>query len=243
MFSQFGSVFFAFAGMLFFSSKIFFNFASKSLQLSNTGNLDWDGINALTTTHTGLFGYATNAYIHNFHLQNPRIAGNDYVGSVLGYAAQNTRMSDVLVTSDAAVSKFTVAANGSAGGLVGYMQDGSVERCCFSGRVWSRNGWAGGIVSHLFYGNITDCAAGASIVNYTDENPTVRMGGIVGGISNDGDMSAITIRRCLSWNEFVFRNGQAQDPSNNVKAGWIIGYSNRIVNIFNCAYYNYNSNI
>ncbi|MBR1803290.1 MAG: leucine-rich repeat protein [Muribaculaceae bacterium] len=211
--------------------------------LKNTEIFDWDDINALTNSYTGLFGYANNAYIHNFHLQNPIIAGKDFSGSVLGYAAQNTHVSDVLVTCDAGNGKFTVAAQGSAGGIVGYIQSGCVDRCYFSGRVWSSKGWAGGIIGHLFYGKVEDCAAGANIVNYTDANPTVRMGGIVGGISNNGDLTEITIRRCLSWNEFIFNNGTVQEPSSNVKAGWIVGFSDRILNIFDCAYFNNNGNI
>ena len=99
-----------------------------------------------TSYCAGLFGYASDAYIHHLYLENPYVFATDYTGAVLGYCDNYTRVSDVLVTSNAGNAEFTVRANGSAGGIVGFVKSGVIERCYFEGRVWSHTGWAGGII-------------------------------------------------------------------------------------------------
>lgn len=187
--------------------------------------------------YTGLFGYASNAYIHNFHMENPRFLSKDYAGCVLGYAANYTRVSDVLVTSDAGSQQYTVYSRGSGGGLVGFVKNGVVERCYFQGRVWSEKGWAGGIVGHMQEGKVEDCAAGSYVANTTTSD-NWRLGGIVGGTYGSyipGKVN-VTINRCLSWSNFII-DGSYSLGIQMSYSGWILGYANVPTEITNCAYY------
>ena len=187
--------------------------------------------------YTGLFGYASNAYIHNFHMENPRFLSKDYAGCVLGYAANYTRVSDVLVTSDAGSQQYTVYSRGSGGGLVGFVKNGVVERCYFQGRVWSEKGWAGGIVGHMQEGKVEDCAAGSYVANTTTSD-NWRLGGIVGGTYGSyipGKVN-VTINRCLAWSNFII-DGSYSLGIQMSYSGWILGYANVPTKITNCAYY------
>ena len=187
--------------------------------------------------YTGLFGYASNAYIHNFHMENPRFLSKDYAGCVLGYAANYTRVSDVLVTSDAGSQQYTVYSRGSGGGLVGFVKNGVVERCYFQGRVWSEKGWAGGIVGHMQEGKVEDCAAGSYVANTTTSD-NWRLGGIVGGTYGSyipGKVN-VTINRCIAWSNFII-DGTYSSADQMRYSGWILGYANVPTEITNCAYY------
>ena len=191
----------------------------------------------LDKAYAGLFGYASNAYIHNFHLENPRIISGDYAGTVLGYAANYTRVSDVLVTSNPGSQQYTVYARGSGGGIVGFVKNGVVERCYFNGRVWSYRGWAGGIVGHMQNGRVEDCAAGIYVANIqTSDN--WRLGGIVGGTygSYTAGQVSVTINRCLAWSNFIIE-GTYSPGEYSSYSGWILGYANVPTEITNCAYY------
>lgn len=187
--------------------------------------------------YTGLFGYASNAYIHNFHMENPRFLSTDYAGCVLGYAANYTRVSDVLVTSDAGSQQYTVYSRGSGGGIVGLVKNGVVERCYFQGRVWSEKGWAGGIVGHMQNGKVEDCAAGSYVANTTTSD-NWRLGGIVGGTygTSIAGRVNVTINRCIAWSNFIIDGTYA--PAEQMSyAGWILGYASVPTEITNCAFY------
>ena len=187
--------------------------------------------------YAGLFGYADNAYIHNFHLENPRFLSNDYAGCVLGYAANETRVSDVLVTSDAGAQQYTVYSLGSGGGIVGLVKNGVVERCYFEGRVWSMRGWAGGIVGQMQNGRVENCAAGSYVANIITSN-NWRLGGIVGGTygtSISGRVN-VTIRQCLTWSNFIIDGSYLSDVQMKY-AGWILGYASVPTEITSCAFY------
>ncbi len=187
--------------------------------------------------YVGFFGYASNAYIHNFYLENPRFISKDYAGCVLGYSANYTRVSDVLVISDAGSQQYTLYALGSGGGIVGFVKSGVIERCYFQGRVWSHLGWAGGIVGHIQNGRVEDCAAGSYVANIaTSDN--WRLGGIVGGTYGSytsGEVN-VTINRCLAWSNFII-DGNPLPGDLSYYSGWILGYANVPTEITNCAFY------
>ena len=193
--------------------------------------------NSAEDAYTGLFGYASNAYIHNFHMENPRFLSKDYAGCVLGYAANYTRVSDVLVTSDAGSQQYTVYSRGSGGGIVGLVKNGVVERCYFQGRVWSEKGWAGGIVGHMQNGKVEDCAAGSYVANTTTSD-NWRLGGIVGGTygSHTSERVNVTINRCIAWSNFII-DGTYLSADQMSYSGWILGYASVPTEITNCAFY------
>lgn len=181
----------------------------------------------------GLFGVTNDANIYHFHLLNPVISKAEYVGSVVGRAS-NTRISDVLVTSNASGSNFTVQANAHAGGIVG-VSDASttIERCMFRGRIKSME-VAGGIIGYGLNGlTITDCSAD----NYINIEATgsVKTAGGIAGLA-----SQATITRCLARNEFA----------NTTLKGAIIGElinlessSTLTTDISSCAYWQNPSNL
>ena len=185
-------------------------------------------VNQSSNDYQGLFGCADDATIYNLHLQNPKVAGSDCVGSVLGYAANGTRVSDVLVTSDAA--DYTVyASNGSGGGIVGYVNNGTIERCMFRGRVKCK-GWTGGIVGNVLNNmTITDCSASSYLENINTTNGQA-IGGIVGSAGGDG---GVNINRCLARNQIIY------PTSTTPTIGAIVGTTNNNVTstISNCAYW------
>ena len=193
-------------------------------------------VNHLSTDYQGLFGYATNATIYNMHLLNPKVAGQDYVGSVVGYAVNSSHITDVLVTSNASSGNdYTVKANsGSGGGIVGYAKNATIERCMFRGQV-KCSGWTGGIVGNVFNNvTITDCAASNYLQNLdaTADASDTPVGGIVGGAG------AVNVYRCFARNNFGWAT-----PHVFPRIGRIVGKTNNAVvsTIKDCAYWRSNT--
>ena len=194
-------------------------------------------VNSPETDNVGLFGYAKNATIYNLHLYNPTVKGNNNVGTLLGYAQQNVRISDVLVTgSGSGDDYYTVYGDLHCGGIAGnaYSQC-SIERCMFSGVVKGAVLKSGGIVGSGYDVTISDCSASHYIqTNGTADN---NLGGIV------GEATKATIERCL------VRNKMEANNSNNTKYGYVIGevdsdyQPQRTIAISNCAYWSYSSEI
>ena len=194
-------------------------------------------VNSPETDNVGLFGYAKNATIYNLHLYNPTVKGKNNVGTLLGYAAEDVRISDVLVTgSGSGDDYYTVYGDLYCGGIVGnaYSQC-SIERCMFSGVVKGAVLKSGGIVGSGYDVTISDCSASHYIqTNGTADN---NLGGIV------GEATKATIERCLA------RNSMEANNSSNTKYGYVIGevdsdyQPQRTIAINNCAYWSYSSNI
>ncbi|MCK8622556.1 leucine-rich repeat domain-containing protein [Prevotella sp. E13-27] len=182
-------------------------------------------VNHPSTNYQGLFGYATNATIYNMHLLNPKVVGHDYVGSVVGYAYNSSHITDVLVTSNfPSGGDYTVNANsGSGGGIVGYAQDATIERCMFQGRV-TCSGWTGGIVGNV-YNNVTisDCSASNFLHSFNSDV----IGGIVGGAG------AVNVNRCFARSSYLWGSVATDN------LGKIVGKTNKSIEstITNCAYW------
>ncbi len=174
--------------------------------------------------YSGLFGYAKKSTIYNMHIQNPTVVGSDYVGTLVGYVEGNTRVTDILVSSNVASDNaYTVqATNGSVGGLVGRAENATIERCMFRGHIsGSESGWTGGIVGNIG-SNVTvaDCSASNILAKGAD------VGGIVGGAAS------VTVKRCFSQNEY---------HNTPTTSGWIVGHTthDNVKNtVSNCVYWN-----
>ena len=185
-------------------------------------------VNHPSTNYQGLFGYATNATIYNMHLLNPKVVGQDYVGSVVGFAYNSSHITDVLVTSNfPSGGDYTVNANsGSGGGIVGYAQNATIERCMFRGRVYC-SGWTGGIVGNV-YNNVTisDCSASNFLHSFNSDV----IGGIVGGAG------AVNVNRCFARSEYLWGSVTTDN------LGKIVGKTKNNVGstITNCAYWKAN---
>jgi hypothetical protein len=172
-------------------------------------------------SNQGLFGYVTNAKIHDLHLKNPLIRASDYGGALVGQANTNVVISDILVTTTN-TTDYTVTSSGSGGGIVGRASSATIERCMFRGFV-SNGGWAGGIVGNVYLNvTVSDCCT----VGFVGTSEGNRAGGIVGGAGG------VNVKRCFARN-FL-------GPLYGASVGFVAGYLNRadyISTIENCAYY------
>lgn len=201
-------------------------------------------VNSPETDNVGLFGYAKNATIYNLHLYNPTVKGKNNVGTLLGYAAEDVRISaedvrisDVLVTaSGSGDDYYTVSGEHDCGGIVGYASQCSIERCMFSGVIKGVLLNGGGILGYGYNDvTISDCSASHYIqTNGTDGND---LGGIVGAAAR------VTIERCLA------RNRMDASTSINTKLGYVLGevendiQFQRTISINNCVYWESGSGI
>ncbi len=196
-------------------------------------------VNSPETDCVGLFGYAKNATIYNLHLYNPTVKGKDNVGTLLGYADQDVRISDVLVTgSGSGDDYYTVYGDDlNCGGIVGAVNSKcSIERSMFSGVIRGAVLRCGGILGYGYNDvAISDCSTSHYI--QTNETDGASLGGLV------GEAAKATIERCL------VRNKMEANTAINTKYGYVIGevesdyQFQRTVSINNCAYWGYNGDI
>ena len=200
--------------------------------------LNIDNINSPETEGVGLFGVAEHATIYNLFLYKTTVKGGVNVGTLLGYAKKDVRISDVLVTGSND-DDYTVYGGGlNCGGIVGKVDyKCSIERCMFRGVIKGTLLWCGGI---LGYGHdqvtISDCSASHNI-HVTKNTENNHLGGIVGHVAQ------ATIERCMA------RNMMETTNSFDVNYGYVIGGANskiqeqRTISINNCAYWEYSSDI
>ena len=195
-------------------------------------------INSPETNCVGLFGVAESATIYNLFLYKTTVKGRENVGTLLGYAKKDVRISDVLVTGSNDDDCTVYGDDMNCGGIVGNVDyKCSIERCMFRGVIEGTLLFCGGI---LGYGHdqvtISDCSASYNIhvTNYTADN---HLGGIVGYVAQ------ATIERCMA------RNMMETANSINVKYGYVIGgvdsaiKEQRTISINNCAYWGYSNGI
>lgn len=116
-------------------------------------------------------GYATSYYAGQFDGNGKRIS-NFKITAKYNYAGFFSYVKDNAYIHDLKISKASISSEkNNAGGIIGTMIDGTVEKCSFDGEVKGLNtsrGYAGGIVGYL--GNtgktspkITNCANFGSI--------------------------------------------------------------------------------
>lgn len=175
-----------------------------------TGSLDGDGhtirglyIDRATTDCVGLFGYIDGATLRNVTLEDAFVAGNSYVGGLVGYMnAGSVRGSNVgglvgqngggTVANSFSRGTVTLARGGAdAGGLIGYNSEGPVSGCFSLSRVGSEDavgtyGFLGGLIGGNSYGDVSNCYAAGS-VSVTSNAPNSRVGGLIG--NNSGSVT------------------------------------------------------
>ena len=167
-------------------------------------------INGNGKDYVGLFGVTNGATINNVTLVGGNVSGGSSVGAVVGYA-KDTTISNVInsasVTGDAevggivgtatgstitnAVNTGTVHSNGdsdgrggtvsNAGGLIGYMYNGTLDGNSYNLGNVSGDGYnVGGLVGHAVNSAIGD---GTNLVyNRLDVTGAYNVGGIVGNM-------------------------------------------------------------
>ncbi|MBR4800372.1 MAG: hypothetical protein IK048_01680 [Clostridia bacterium] len=160
--------------------------------------------------YVGLFGYTSGATLFNFELK-PATSGSinmtgtsDYVGSLVGYAANNTRIYDV-------INRVNVTGHDYVGGVVGY---GAVNISGTSNTILVRN--YGAVSGNENVGGILGYAVGSmvGVVNDGTVEGNKAVGGLVG-------RATASIK--LNGNQYNINNGNVTGGSDTWTGG-IVGY-------------------
>ena len=110
----------------------------------------------------GIFGYILGATIKNLTLADCSFSGNMSVGSILGatYPTPNNLIENCHVTASVEVNGDTYV-----GGIVGYIDAGTVKNCACEAEVTGADG-VGGIAGQMYETTIEDCFyTGSSVFN------------------------------------------------------------------------------
>lgn len=146
-----------------------------------TGVLDGDGfeianlcINRPRTDNNGLFGYASDAWVHKLTLQDFITHGGQNCGGLAGRFTGGT-------VEDVHVSGFLVASTYS-GGILGRLNGGLMQRCSSNSAIRSGSDYIGGLMGYLTGdangpGSVAKCVSRGSI------KAGWQLGGIVGGLA------------------------------------------------------------
>lgn len=114
-------------------------------------------INMPGSYRVGLFGQVgLGGEIRNIGLKDAVIAGDYYVGGLVGYNGKGD------ITNCDAIA--LVGGYGYIGDLVGYNDGGSVTDCCAAGPVNATDDYVGGLVGYNDGGSISNCYAAASVI-------------------------------------------------------------------------------
>ena len=141
-----------------------------------SGTFDGDGhiikglrqdMNVTDTTYTGLFACSENATIKNLGILDIQvrvlgISASIYSGGILGYAGEDTTISNCYSTGVIDISSFASSYyTAYAGGIVGYSTYATIEKCWNSTEIYSYGGsayaYGGGIVGYSNIGDIRYC--------------------------------------------------------------------------------------
>lgn len=133
-------------------------------------------MNLPSTNHVGLFGYVdTLGQIKNLGIEDVNIAGNYYVGGLLGYSNYGT------IINCFAKGRVTGVCNtiNRIGGLVGWNNFGTINNCYANGVFTSGNvsGDVGGLIGLTYEGTIKNCYASGKV---TGKNNLYNLGGLLG---------------------------------------------------------------
>ena len=132
-----------------------------------------------TSSHQGLFGFAYGATISNLNLSNVDVTStSNYVGALVGYAANDTTITNVHILSG------SVTGSSWVGGLVGNAHYADITQSSSAASVTSRStssAYIGGLVGVLSSSTISDSyATGSVTAKSTDTGEIDYVGGIAG---------------------------------------------------------------
>lgn len=167
--------------------------------------------------NAGIFGAPEAALsVSNLKLQNFTVSGTSSSGALAGSLPLSSSVRNVVVYQGkgAAAESRVSTANGNAGGLIGEMQNTTVEGCAASVYVTSATGNAGGLIGKASGGSIVGSYSGGHTkggayvtvfdteAGYTSEQPLVNNAfnviapsGSAGGLIGESDS---TIQYCYS---------------------------------------------
>jgi len=155
-------------------------------------------INRPNIDYVGLFGFVKNAEIRNINLNDVRIFGGGYTGSLLGSYFYSLYKYPSSFDND----KFLISNNSSngyifgyerTGGLIGHLENMNIINSNFSGSVISHSKYVGGLIGDHYSENfpikIVDCHTNINqIKGGITPNNTSDLGnyGFIGGLVGSG---------------------------------------------------------
>lgn len=132
------------------------------------------GIQVSGGTYGGLFGLTSGATIQNVGVKNGTIKAQ-YVGGIVGRAENKTKIIDVFNDGVTIQPSGKGRDSFSAGGIVGYAQESSIDKAYNTGAIGGRGGGILGYADDTTLSNVYNTYAGrpAGIVGAGKENDTV----------------------------------------------------------------------
>lgn len=177
----------------------------KTISNLTIGESSWEaGSNEGQNFATGFFGFIDmgSATIKNVTFDNANVEGHHWVGVVAGYMTGT--VSDVTVTNSTVTSSYkTSEADGDkAGGIVGYLNEGSITGCTVSGSTITAVRDNGSVVGYsTASGSVTGNTAENCTVYYSTDNSAQIGGEIAGkraeGVSNN-TATNVTVTKLVS---------------------------------------------
>lgn len=168
-----------------------------------------------TTAYSGFFGIVSKATIKNVVLDNCKVYGNNYAGTLVG-VANGTEITNCIANGEV----YSVDGYSSiVGGLIGRVYDSPINNSFFDGTVISNNGTAGGLIGYCY-----DCF---EMVSNLGASGTVKSTKHAGGL--------------IGRTEYVsgFKNCYADcDVTASSYVGGFIGYSEDDTVLTENCYYN-----
>lgn len=130
-------------------------------------------INRPTSDYQGLFGYCNGAAISDLFLVDSYVKGQTFTG---GLAGELTNGSEII---NCGYDGIVHATWQHSGGLVGYLNGGTMNYCSSSGNV-NGSSWLGGLAGSTLNGAVvSNCYSRASV------SGNGRVGGLIGNSTND----------------------------------------------------------
>ena len=172
----------------------------------NSNVISYLTINRPTSSNIGLFGYTNNATIRNLGLTDVDVAGNSYVGGMIGRASQ-TNISNSFVTGNVSGKYYVklpntasarIAETLNVGGMVGLLEQGSLLTNSYANAYVKSDtpdviydpvaGWVTPITTSVVVGGVVGQNTGSVISNsyFTGQIQTIN--------NNEYQVGAITGR-------------------------------------------------
>jgi hypothetical protein len=128
----------------------------------------------------GIVGIANGTAISQCYVANSYIEGRDHVGSIAGALKSNATLTDSYGTAEIASRQFQV------GGIAGIIVDATINRCYFSGLVYTTTGAsnAGGIVSLIDGGTLNTISNSICFAPYIVGGTICKILAATGGRTN-----------------------------------------------------------
>ena len=131
-------------------------------------------INRTSTNFVGFFGYLSGATVRNLTIIGSSVKGNQNTGAFVGKAEGST-LSGLIFQGDVIGGKFV-------GGIIGYLNSGSINNVNVIGDVTSTNGYCGGVVGNINVNSSSESTINGAFMqgNVTNTGSGNYTGGIAG---------------------------------------------------------------